>query len=59
MWEEYVINVSDHGRMKHCDHIVMQKAQAVASFDAHYGLQAVCGNCVSLGQIRVTGEIYV
>lgn len=43
--------------MVYDDSGVMQMAQeVVASFDVHYGLPAVCGNCVFLGQIQVIGE---
>lgn len=35
---------------------MMRKNQEAASFDAHYAQPDVYDNCVSLGQIQLTGE---
>lgn len=46
--------MGDLGRMS-VVHSVTTEAQEAASFDVHYGLLGVFGNCVSLGQIQATG----
>lgn len=50
---KYWLDVSDHGRIGRG---VMRKNQEAASFDAHYAQPDVYDNCVSLGQIQLTGE---